>query len=108
MLDDYESLFISTWENKRIDYKKSFSQYLKGISRGLALSSAILLMITLGWYHRANMVALSKLNVIVVFAFIVGLCVFMGWLYRNYHFEISEQKYKELKAKQSKSEISHT
>ncbi len=77
-------------------------QYLKGLSRGLLIAIAILLLLVTGWYKRANMEANSKLSTTVFIIALLGIAVFMAWLYKNYQWEMNEQQYLELLAKREK------
>ncbi len=83
--------------------QKSFKQYLKGLSRGLAISAAILLLLITGWYQRANMEANSKMSTTVFAIALLGIAFFMAWLYQNYKWEMNEQQYLELLAKKKKT-----
>jgi nitrate reductase gamma subunit len=100
MLTPKEIEFLNNWTIARNTYKKSFLQYIKGISVGLIAGVAIIVVVASGWYQRANMQANAKLSSMVFILALLIICVFMGWLYRNYMFEMKEQQYKELLYKQ--------
>ena len=99
MLTEQEQKFIEWWEANRESQKKSFKQFIKGLSRGLAISVGIILIVVLGWYKRANMEANSQMSTTVFVIALLGITVFMAWLYQNYQWELHEQQYLELKAK---------
>ena len=99
MLTEQEQKFIEWWEANRESQKKSFKQFIKGLSRGLAISVGIILIVVLGWYKRANMEANSQMSTTVFVIALLGITVFMAWLYQNYQWEMHEQQYLELKAK---------
>jgi len=104
MLLEKEEKFILYWQENRLKEKKSFKQYVKGLSVGLGISLAIIIIIASGWYQRANMVVNTKLSALVFLIALVGIVVFMGWLYKNYKWEMAEQQYLELLAKKKKFE----
>ncbi|MFY7901190.1 MAG: hypothetical protein ACOVNY_13460 [Chitinophagaceae bacterium] len=104
MLSKQEEEFLLYWELNRLNEKKSFKQYVKGLSVGLGISLAIIIIIASGWYQRANMVVNSKLSAFVFLIALLGIVIFMGWLYKNYKWEMGEQQYLELLAKKKKLE----
>ena len=100
MLTEKELAFIGYWKLNRDKHQKSFKQFLKGLYRGLAICAAILAVLFGGWYTRANMEASTKLSAsIMTFAFF-AIAIFMAWIYQNYQWEMNEQQYLELLAKQ--------
>lgn len=82
--------------------KKNLKQFLKGLSSGLIIGIAIILLLVTGWYQRANMEANSKLSPVILFLTIAILSVFMGFLYQNYRWEMNEQQWLELISKKKK------
>ena len=104
MLTEQEEMFVKYWEKNRELELKSFKQYIKGLSRGLAIGIAIILLIATGWYKRANMEANSKLSFTIFAVALLGIAVFMAWLYNNYKWEMNEQQYLELMAKKKRLE----
>ena len=104
MLTEQEEMFVKYWEKNRESELKSFKQYLKGLYRGLAIGVAIILLIAMGWYKRANMEANSKLSFTIFAIALLGIAIFMAWLYHNYKWEMSEQQYLELVAKKKRFE----
>jgi fatty acid desaturase len=102
MLSNDENKFVSFWEENRLHQKKSFLQFLKGLSLGLIVGFAIIITIISGWYIRANMQVNSKLSTCVLVIALLFIAIFMAWLFQNYQWEANEQKYLELLAKQKK------
>ncbi len=102
MLTEKEKDFLVYWEANREVQKKSFKQYIKGLSSGLGISAAILILVISGWYKRADMEVNSKLSSVVFAIALLGIAVFMAWLHKNYQWEMMEQKYLELLYKQKK------
>ena len=103
MLTEKEEEFIRFWSEKRVQQKKSFSQFLKGLSTGLSIGIGIVLLLIAGWYQRANMEANSKLSPYILFIVVVIISVFMGFIYQNYRWEMNEQQYLELLSKKKKT-----
>jgi cobalamin synthase len=103
MLTPKEEEFIAYWAANREKQKKSFRQFIQGMSRGLAIGAAILLLVISGWYQRANMEANSKLSASVLVVALVIIAIFMAWLYQSYQWEMKEQQYLELLAKKKKA-----
>jgi integral membrane sensor domain MASE1 len=103
MLTKQEEDYIAYWTKQRDTYKQSFLQFVKGMSVGLGISTAIILVIITGWFQRANMVANSKMSAFVFVFALLLITVFMAWLYRNFQWENKEQQYLELLAKRDRS-----
>ena len=102
MLVEQELRFIEWWETNRESQKKSFKQFIKGLSKGLAICVGIILIVVTGWYKRANMEANSQMSITVFVLALLGIAIFMAWLYQNYQWEIHEQQYLELMAKKKR------
>jgi len=102
MLTEQEEKYLIYWEQNRLLEKKGFKQYLKGLSRGLMIVIAIVLLLVTGWYQRANMEANSKMSGTVFSIALVCIVVFMSWFYKNYKWEMNEQQYLELLAKKKR------
>ncbi len=102
MFTEQEEKFILWWEQNRESQKKSLKEFMKGLSKGLAISFAIILIVVIGWYKRANMEANAKMSTAVFMIALLGITVFMAWLYQNYQWEVHEQQYLEIKAKRNK------
>ena len=103
MLTQIEEDYIVYWQQQRDTYKQSFVQFVKGMSIGLGISSAIIIVIITGWYQRANMVANSKMSTVVFVLALLLITLFMAWLYRNFQWENKEQQYLELLAKRDRN-----
>jgi cobalamin synthase len=103
MLTKQEEDFIVYWAKQRDTYRQSFVEFVKGMSVGLGISAAIIVVVITGWFERANMVANSKMSAIVFALALLIITVFMAWLYRNFQWENKEQQYLELLAKRDRS-----
>jgi len=96
MLSKHEENFISWWEENREKNKKTLRQLLFGLPAGLLIAAGILLSLDLDWYKRANMVANSQLNPMILLIAILGIAVFTAIFYKKYQWDMNEQRYKEL------------
>ncbi len=102
MLTEQEEKFIAYWLKNRDTQKQSFIHFVKGMSIGLGIGTAIIIIVVTGWYQRANMVANSKMSTLVFIIALIAISVFMAWLYRNFQWENNEQQYLELMAKKKR------
>ncbi len=108
MLTTEEEKFIRYWSENREIEKKSFRQFLKGLSSGLMIGIAIVSLLAIGWYTRANMEANSWSSPFVFLIALAITAVFMAFFYRNYQWEQKEQQYLELLAKKKKAEAAES
>lgn len=99
MLSTSETAFLNYWSNKRMGYKTSIRPLIIGLSIGFAIGAGILLVIYLGWYERANMLANKQFTPILFLLAIMGISIFMAFLYRNYQWENNEQRYLQINTK---------
>jgi predicted negative regulator of RcsB-dependent stress response len=104
MITEEEEKFYAYWSENRIQQQKSFRQFLKGLSSGIAIGVAILIIISIGWYSRANMEANTLASPLLIIICILIISVFMAFIYHNYQWEQKEQKFLELSAKKKKTE----
>lgn len=104
MLSDKEKAYIIFWEANRHKQKKNSRQFVIGLTAGLSMGAATILLIVSGWYQRANMVANSKLSPSIFAIIIIAIAVFMAFLYRKYKWEMHEQQYLEIMAKKKREE----
>lgn len=102
MMEEKEIQFIKYWEANRLHEKKIRTQLLVGIPVGLlfALPIFIIVFSSRFWYKRADMVVNSSLSpwtlIIAVFIIVVFVAVF----HKRHQWEMKEQQYQELKAKE--------
>lgn len=99
MLTAEEERFLVYWEKNSLQQKHSLRPFLVGLSAGLLLGVGLLLTIFSGWYERANMVASTRFNTAVFLLAILGISLFMAFVYRHFRWESREQQYRELLAK---------
>ena len=106
MLTQQEKDFIVYWENNRERRKKVIKQLFIGLPLGTLLVALILISSLSGWYKRAVMEINVNSSLIIVLliasllivAFIVVFSVRHRW-------EMDEQQYLELKAREKKNNI---
>jgi hypothetical protein len=99
-LTENELAFITYWENHRLKEKKLLNQLLVGLPLGIVFGMPILINLFLGWYKRAGMVANTQLNPVVLITAIVLIIVFIAVFSRRHKWDMKEQYYLELKAKE--------
>ena len=104
MLHNADEVFIAFWLKNREKQRTSIRPFLVGLSAGFALGISMILVLTTGWYERANMEANSKMSSIVFLAAIMVISLFMAFVYRKFRWEMQEQHYLELLAKKNKAE----
>ena len=107
MPKEEEAVFFERWTKQRDTYKNAARPFLIGLSSGFAIGVAILLTVYLGWYQRANMVLNSSLNPLLFLLAIIGISIFMAFMYRNYQWEQQEQSYLSILARKKLTEIPH-
>jgi ABC-type Fe3+-siderophore transport system permease subunit len=107
MLKDADNDFFERWTVQRLVYKNAARPFFIGLSAGISIGIAILLSIYLGWYQRANMELNSNLNPFIFILAIVGISIFMAFIYRNYQWEKYEQRYLSILARKKQTEILH-
>ena len=93
------------WEQHRDKEKKTFRQLLVGLPIGLVFVVPIIINYMSGWYKRANMWARgheedSSGTILVVAALVI--LVFIAIFSKRHRWEMNEQSYQELLAKQEK------
>jgi hypothetical protein len=106
MLTQQEKDFIVYWENNRERRKKVIKQLFIGLPLGTLLVALILISSLSGWYKRAvmtinvdsSLVIVLLIASLLIVAFIVVFSVRHRW-------EMDEQQYLELKAREKKKNI---
>ena len=93
------------WKQNRLREKKAFRQLLFGLPLGLLFVVPIIINFSSGWYKRANMWARGHADdntpvVLIVAALII--LVFVAIFSKRHRWEMNEQAYRELEAKQDK------
>lgn len=105
MITAQEQLFIDYWEANRDKQKKNFYQLAVGLPLGLVFSFPILLSVLFhDWYKRMVFISPSQITIILIT--VLGIAVFFALFRMRFKWEENEQRYKELKFKQSKNDTS--
>jgi len=104
MLDQKEKLFIEYWELNRMKEKNIFYQLLTGLPIGLLFALPIIFILFTGqyWFKRADMVANSELNPVILVSAVLMIATFVAILYKRHQWDMKEQQYKELKVKENR------
>ncbi len=105
MLSEREKKFVAYWKQHRDKEKRVFRQLLVGLPIGLIFVVPIILNFSSGWYKRANMWARghaddNSATVLIVAALII--LVFIAIFSKRHRWEMNEQTYRELQAKEDK------
>ncbi len=104
MVTEQEQLFLNYWDTNRHRQKKMFYQLMIGLPIGLVFAFPVLLSIIFhDWYKR--MIFISSSQVTLILITVLGIAVFFGLFRMKFKWEENEQRYKELKFKQKKSEL---
>jgi len=103
MLTEQEKKFITYWEQNRDRQKKVFRQFLIGIPVGLLFAVPIFINFASGWFKRAAMVAnTQEFNPMVLLIALLLIISFIAIFSKKHQWEMREQRYRELLAKQAK------
>jgi hypothetical protein len=102
MLTDKEIAFIEYWEKARSRQKKLVYQLAVGLPVGLLFGLFIIINFYSGWYKRADMIANSRFNPMVLYVAVILIAVFFAIFSKKFQFEQLDQKYRELMAKKDK------
>jgi len=96
-----ENKFLAWWEVNRAKQKKLVRQWLVGLPIGLVFVIPIVINLSSGWYKRADMEANSQqTNPMVLLVAMVIIISFVAVFYKRHQWDMDEQRYKELKAKE--------
>jgi hypothetical protein len=106
MLTESERRFIQYWEANRLREKKLNKQLLLGLPIGLLFAVPVLILMFSGkfWYQRANMEANSQSSPVILMIAIICIAVFMAVFYKRHQWDMKEQQYLELKAKEQEEQ----
>jgi len=104
MLDQKEKLFVEYWELNRMKEKNFFYQLLTGLPIGLLFALPIIFILFTGryWFKRADMVAITELNPVILVSAVLMIATFVAILYKRHQWDMKEQQYKELKVKENR------
>lgn len=102
MLNSKEEAFLTYWEANRKRQKKLIYQLLVGLPFGLLIGVVIIANFFSGWYKRAEMVANSSFNPIVLYLAAILIAVFFAVFSKKFQWDQQEQRYRELMAKKQK------
>lgn len=100
MLTQEEKNFLKYWEENRLREKKVLKQLLVGLPMGAIFGLPVIFILFSGrlWYKRADMVANSSLNPIVLAVAVVLIIIFVAIFYKRHQWDMHEQQYLKLKS----------
>jgi hypothetical protein len=104
-MNSADEAFLAYWSENREQQRTSPRPLLVGLSFGFVIGIAIMLLLSSGWYERANMEANSKLSSFVLLLAIIGISFFLAFFYRKFRWEMMEQRFKELTAHKNRAEM---
>ncbi|HXB44927.1 MAG TPA: hypothetical protein VNV85_12755 [Puia sp.] len=103
MLTQQEKNFIDYWQRNRGKQKRTFVQFLIGIPLGLLFAIPICVNFFSGWYKRARMMTgTTDFNPLVLMIAMIIIVAFVAIFSKKHQWDMREQQYKELVAKQAK------
>jgi len=106
MLTQEEKDFIEFWEKNREKRKKVSKQLFIGLPFAVLFVAAILISSLSGWYKRAAMtINVNSSSVIILLLASLLIVVFIVIFSVRYRWEMDEQRYLELKAREKKSDF---
>lgn len=97
-----DDVFFAYWQENSEKEKSSRKAFMLGLSSGFAIGGTVIAFILSGWYQRATMVANSKMSAFVLFIAILGISIFIAFMYRRFKWEMNDQRYQEILAKKRK------
>jgi len=101
MLTDEERQFVEYWEANRLRRKRGFRRLALGLPLASLMVIAIIFNFLSGWYKRAHMELQAKGSLVLVVIIAGLLIVVFTTVFSAYHkWDINEQRYRELVAKQ--------
>lgn len=103
MLTEREKEFIQYWEANRAREKQWQYQLLTGIPVGLLFALPVLAIVFTGklWYKRADMAMNTMVNPVVLVIAVFVITVFVSIFYKRHQWDMKEQQYLQLKARQN-------
>lgn len=102
MLTPKEEMFIKYWEANRDKQKKLVYQLLVGLPFGLLMGVLVIANFFSGWYKRAEMIANSQFNPMVLYLAAALIAIFFAVFSKKFQWDQQEQRYRELLAKKQK------
>lgn len=108
MLTEKERSFLEYWAANRNRQKKLVYQLAVGLPFGLLVGAIILTNFFSGWYKRAEMIANSQFNPVVLYIAVLCIAVFIAIFSKKFQWDQQELRYRELLHKQQSEENKQT
>ena len=95
---------MTWWEARREQDKRLYRQLLIGLPVGLLFTIPIIIMVFSAkfWYQRADMEANAMINPSVLIVAILIIAVFIAIFHKRHQWDMREQQYQELKAREER------
>jgi membrane protein YdbS with pleckstrin-like domain len=101
MITEEEKRFLLSWEQNRVRKRKWMWKLAAGLPLAVLLSLAIFVNFLSGWYTRAAMqINVDKSGILVVLVALVLIVVFVVVFSARHKWDLNEQRYKELRARE--------
>jgi L-cystine uptake protein TcyP (sodium:dicarboxylate symporter family) len=102
MLTEEEKQFVKYWEENRLRQKSWKYRLLTGLPLGILFSAPIMLLLMTArfWYKRADMMANTIANPVVMILAVLIIAVFVAIFFKAHRWEMSEQLYQGIKARE--------
>ncbi|MGN6419787.1 MAG: hypothetical protein ACTHMC_19950 [Pseudobacter sp.] len=109
-MTEREIQFMRYWEENRLRERKWQYQLMIGIPIGLLFSLPILIIVFTGryWYSRADMAVNASLNPTLLISCVFIIAVFVAIFYKRHQWDMKEQQFLELKAKEKREKQEET
>ena len=108
MLSEKEYQFIRHWEEVRVEYSKLSSKLLRGLPMALLFSLPVVILIAVvyffspDWYSKISKTTGSSMDAILIA--LIFIILFFSVARMHFKWEMNEQLYNELKARQNKQD----
>jgi hypothetical protein len=96
MLSSQQEAFIVYWEKNRDKQRKLVYQLAVGLPVGLLSGALIVVNFYAGWYQRAEMIANSRFNPMVLYFAVLLIAVFFAVFSKKFQWDRRETLYREL------------
>lgn len=111
MLTEEELNFLSFWESHRDPYSKFGSKLLRGLPMAAIFGFSIILLLLVvylfipDWYSKVSIQ--NSGTITTIFISVLLMVFFFSYFRMHFQWEMNEQAFKELKAKQHKSDAAN-
>lgn len=97
-----EEEFMLYWEANREKERKTWRQLIIGLPLGLIFTLPILINLFSGWNKRAEMVANTQVNPVILITAVLLIASFFAIFNKKHRWDMHDQRYNELLSKREK------